>query len=336
MSFFSRRRLGLAIIIVVILGFGWYSYYRWFDPFPPNLQMILGVSFSAEQAAWLGLNPAKVFGRLLTDYGFKTVRLAAQWNTLEPELGQFNFDQLDLLMSLSARYQARVMLAVGQKTPRWPECHLPKWVKGLSEGERRAARLDYIRAVVERYRAHPALELWQVENEPFFRWFGDCPKMSQAEFAAELALVKKLDPRHPTLTSDSGELSGWRKTARATDYFGTTLYRVVWNRWIGYWNYDWLPPAFYRAKFLLNGRPLATSFVTELQAEPWLPSGAVSTTPLAAQWRSLDLARLQNNIRYARRVGVARSYLWGAEWWLWLAGQGERGIGEYIKSLPKQ
>ncbi|MBI2443872.1 MAG: beta-galactosidase [Candidatus Magasanikbacteria bacterium] len=331
----SPNRLLVVSTIVVIVLFGIYAYYQWFDRFPPRQDMVIGVSFSAEQARWLGLDPATVFQKLLDEYRFRRLRLSAQWASIEPRRGEYQWTDLDDLMNRAARAGAKVMLAVGQKTPRWPECHLPEWAKDLSHQERIAALYRSVEVIVKRYRNHPALEMWQVENEPFLG-FGICPPFLPKDFTGELALVKRLDPAHPILTSDSGELSPWRRTARATDYFGTTLYRVVWNRLIGYWNYDWLPPAFYRAKLRLTGRDRASTFITELQAEPWIPHGVTTATPLTEQARSMNLHRLRQNIVYARRLGVPRAYLWGAEWWEWLAKQGKPAMAEDVKAMPKE
>ena len=49
----------------------------------------------------------------------------------------------------------------------------------------------------------------------------------------------------PVLITDSGELGWWRPASNWV-IFGTTLYRVVWNKYVAYWNYKYLiPPALY-------------------------------------------------------------------------------------------
>lgn len=323
-----------GMLIALALA-GGYAYYLFFDPFPPNDNMVLGVSFSPEYAQFLGLDYKDSFQKILNELQFKYIRLSAQWNTVEPARGQFNFEALDWLMREAAKHPTKVIIAIGQKTPRWPECHLPEWAKSLSDAERLAAVYAYDTAVVARYKNNPALEMWQVENEPFLG-FGVCPMFTQKNLADEMALVKKLDPHHPTLVSDSGELSAWRRTARAADYFGTTLYRVVWNRFTGYWSYDWLPAAFYRAKLKLNGRSAATTFVTELQAEPWIPNGTVMATSLEEQFKSMPMERFKKNVDFAKRLGVSRSYFWGVEWWQWLAQKGHSEMWEYARGLKKQ
>lgn len=324
----------LIIVSPIVLIGLFLFYFSYFDPYPKNTALTLAVSYNTDYARFLGLNYKQAYAAIIKDLGFKIVRLNAQWNNVMPQENEFDFIELDWLMNESARRGVKITLAIGLKTPRWPECHIPNWAVNFDAKQRINALYSYVTAVVSRYKNYPALEIWQVENEPFLG-FGVCPPFSQREFKQEMALVKKLDPNHPTLVSDSGELSLWRKTGRAADLFGTTLYRVVWNKITGYWNYDWLPAKFYRLKLKFAGRLPQTAFVTELQAEPWIPNGTVMNTALGEQYKSMNIQRLQTNISYAQNLGMSRAYLWGAEWWLWLKSKGENQIYDYIKGLNK-
>lgn len=320
---------------LVVFGVGLLVYFSLFFVNWKEQPVVFGVSFDPAQARHLGLDATTTFSTLLDDWGFKYVRLSASWKSVEPEPSRFDFSELDAMMAEAAARGVKVILVVGQKTPRWPECHHPVWSTSLPPAERRAALGKYLTATVEHFRAHPALEIWQVENEPFI-YFGVCPPFSGADLVAELALVKTLDPAHPTLVTDSGEVATWRRTARAADLFGTTVYRMVWNSVIGYWSYDWLPPAVYRFRLWLLGRLPQSAFISELQAEPWVPRGNLPAIPLAEQFVSMSLGQLQRNVAYARRIGLPRAYLWGAEWWRWLAANGHPEFADYIKQLPKR
>ncbi len=263
------------------------------------------------------------------------MRLSASWNLIEKNPGKWDFTELDWQMAEAAKRGAKITLAIGQKTPRWPECHTPDWAQKLSDQEFNSALADYVSKIVERYRNNKALEIWQVENEPFLPFGNYCRPFSKSQLTEEISLVKKMDPVHPTLTTDSGELSFWQDTARAADLFGTTMYRVVWNKTLGYVNYEWAPPLFYRSKLAAAGRSANTAYVMELQAEPWIPDNDLFNVALAEQYKSMSLAQLDKNVNFARRVGLPRAYLWGAEWWYWLKNKGENEIPTYIKHLPK-
>ena len=296
--------------------------------------MQYGVSFDPEYAGSLKLDPMEAFRSVVYDWKFKSVRLPVHWDKVEKTEGTFDFSEIDAYLNEAEKNGVKVILAIGNKTPRWPECHSPEWAKKLSRDDYMVSLRRYMKMAVERFGRHPALEMWQVENEPFLR-FGKCIILTHSELKEEIEMVKGIDRDHPVLVADSGELSTWYFTSRAADYFGTTLYRVVWNRFLGYWNYDWVPAVIYRWKMKMVGRPLDKAFVVELQAEPWSPARPLDELPILEQERSMNIYRLKKNIDFAQRVGVSRTYLWGAEWWVWLRKNGYNNIPDYISTLNR-
>ena len=174
-----------------------------------------------------------------------------------------------------------------------------------------------IELTVKRYKDNKTVTTWQVENEPFLP-FGICPKFDPYFLTSEVALVRQLDPSRPVIVTDSGELSLWYKAAREGDEFGTTLYRHIYQRRLGYVTYP-IGPNFFRVKEWWT-RLLSQQehfMVIELQAEPWA-NGWVGTVPLQEQFITMDEKKLVENVDYARRVGFKEIYLWGVEWWYWL------------------
>lgn len=327
-----RGKIIFFPLIAVILVLTVLSYFLNFK----NKSMILGVSFSPEHAVYLKSDPRKVYTTILDEWNFRYIRLSAQWDSMEKVKGQLDFSQLDWYMSEAEKKNVKVILVVGQKVPRWPECHVPSWADNLPKNEYDAVYFGYLTAIVERYKNNSALEIWQVENEPFLAYGIKCPAFDKKLTKIGLEEVKRLDPHHPTMVTDSGELSTWIRTARLADIFGTTMYRVVWNKYLGYWNYDWLPVSFYRLKLLLNGREANTTFISELQAEPWIPDHDLFDSEIEEQYKSMDLNRLKKNIAFAQAFGSPRAYLWGAEWWYWLEQNGHNEIPDYIKNLNKE
>lgn len=328
------KKFKLIIFIVLALVLIWIGADRIMGKSASKQPVIYGVSFQPDYADYLTGNYQETFNVILDDWGFRYIRLSARWSEVEPEQDKFDFTRLDWMMAEAQKRDAKILLAVGQKTPRWPECHAPEWTKKFTDEEYFTSLEKYIKTVVERYKNNSALEMWQVENEPFLPFGESCRKLSTDKFDEEISWVRG-DGNHKILTADSGELSTWRRTARAGDYFGTTLYQMVWNQYIGYWSYDWLPATFYRMKLWLNCRTPKDAFVVELQAEPWLPDNAIENVPISEQYKSMSLARLQSNLTYARRLGFGRDYLWGAEWWYWLQKKGLNEIPDFIKNLKK-
>ena len=300
----------------------------------PKQNVVFGITFSAEYAEYLGFDYKELYKKIIKESGFNYIRLMSQWDEIEKVEGTYDFSKLDWLMKESDNDKDKVVLVVGRKTPRWPECHLPAWVKAKEYKDYKDDLAKYMSAVVTRYKDNIALEIWQVENEPFLA-FGDCKVLPVEDLTAEIELVRKIDGKHKILITDSGELSTWRKTVKAGDLFGTTMYRVVWDKMLGYFSYNWLPSVFYQAKLKMWGQDIDKSFIIELQAEPWIPGHSVEGTPIAEQNKSMDIDRLKDNVEYAQKVGMPRAYLWGVEWWYWMEKKGDSSYLEFIKTLKK-
>ncbi|MBP7992239.1 MAG: beta-galactosidase [Candidatus Magasanikbacteria bacterium] len=278
-----------------------------------------GISFSKNYANDLELDWKKTYIDILTELKPAYIRLGAEWNGIETEQGKFNFSDLDFMMNEAEKHNAKVLLAIGQKVPRWPECHYPLWYRDLNPKEQREATLNYIEKTVANYKNHPALEIWQVENEPYISFdFGECKIFNRDLVKYEIALVQQLDPNHRTVITDSGEMSLWHETVQAGDLFGTTLYRAVAGPMGWKFYYNWLPPGLYKVRAFWQGRTPQTFFISELQAEPWYSGTGPKDTPIKEQELTMSPKRLQANMDVAERTGASRAYLWGVEWWYFM------------------
>lgn len=278
-----------------------------------------GISFNQNHAESLGLDWRATYLAMLDELTPKYIRIAAMWSEVEKEQGVYTYGDVDWMMGQAAKRRAKVILVVGQKAPRWPECHVPAWIDHYEHTAAARHLFDYLTKTVERYRDHEALEFWQVENEPFITFrFGECDAYREELVSDEIARVQSLDSHHRIIITDSGELSTWRKANQAGDYFGTTLYRIVQTPKGRTWTYDWLPAAYYRFKALLWGRDLNTFFVSELQAEPWFTNGSPIDTPTEEQEKTMNPIRLEKHLDYVTHIGTSRAYLWGVEWWYWM------------------
>ncbi|MDP1709665.1 MAG: beta-galactosidase, partial [Candidatus Komeilibacteria bacterium] len=225
-------------ISILVLGFVFLAtmVFVWrYDFSRADRPMVFGVTFSAPQAEYLGLDWRAVYLDMLDNLKVKNLRLLAYWNQIEETPNQFNFIDLDWQVAEAVKNNAKIIMTIGRRLPHWPECHSPEWTKDLSEKENQAEITAMIQAVVEHYKNQPGIVMWQVDNEPLVSWFGSCPEPDRDFVKKEIALVKSLDSR-PVLITDSGELSSWVWAAHLGDYFGTTMYRVVWNKYIGYWS----------------------------------------------------------------------------------------------------
>lgn len=312
----KKFKIILLIIVLLIIAISALLFYAAKISYNPNKKIIYGVTFTKSFAKYLDVDWRANYLALLEDLKVKYVRLPVFWDEIEPEKDMYNFADIDWQVSEAEKRDVRVILVLGRRQPRWPECHDPIWVQDQPYETVRAKIMQNIERVVNRYKANKAVEIWQVENEPFLDFFGECPKMSKKELVEEIDLVKSLDKRKVLIT-DSGELSAWYPGIKIGDVFGTTLYRTTYNKYIGYWRYIFVPASYYRVKAYLWGKPLDAMYIAELQAEPWFPNGPKETA-LAEQYKTMDAAQLVKNADYANQTNFYRAYFWGVEWWYWL------------------
>lgn len=317
--------LGKSIATVaIILGLAWLSlveYARGLPLPPPERPITWGVTFSQKFSRELGLDWQDNFQAVLKDLGARRLRLVAYWDEIERQAGSYDFSDLDFELERARETDAKAILVIGLKVPRWPECHIPEWARPLSVEAREEALRTYLQRVVERYRSHPVVTVWQVENEPFLP-FGQCPTRGSDFVRKEVRLVRSLDPERPILVTDGGEFGLWHKAARSGDVFGTTMYRKVYPRFIGplfgVIEYP-IAPGYFRLKERvvrwLNRDPEKRFIVSELQAEPWGPGVLLYELDPEEQVRLFSPEYFRDTIEYAKAAGFDEYYLWGAEWW---------------------
>jgi hypothetical protein len=96
---------------------------------PPRPDVRLGLTFSARYAADLGLDWRETYRALLDEIGVRRLRLPVYWDLIEREKGRTDFEDLDWQIAEAKKRGATLILAIGQRVPRWPECHIPAWAK---------------------------------------------------------------------------------------------------------------------------------------------------------------------------------------------------------------
>ncbi len=316
----------LIIIPVVIYFFVGFS--------EKNEDIKWGVNFSSKQTEFLGIDDRQTYLALVEDLGFKDIKISVHWDLIEKEKGVYDFSLLDWQIGKAKENNANVVLAIGMRTPRWPECHIPQWAEGLSQEEQQERILKMIKTIVERYKDEETVIAWQVENEIFLD-FGKCPWKDVDFFKKEIKLVKALDRRRPVITTDSGELSLWIASSRLDgDILGTTTYRMIWeehiNRYIPYF----LPPIYYERRANLVRQIFGKEVIgSELQAEPWCVNSIVNSS-LEEQKKTMNLEQFKKNVEFAKKTGIKQFYFWGGEWWYYmLKNYGDDKIWNEVKAM---
>jgi len=289
-----------------------------------NENMEFGTCFSPRAVEGMDYDWKEGFTAMLEELKPQKVRIASYWTEVEKTKGEYDFSETDWQIDEAEKYDTDIILAMGIKVPRWPECFIPEFYEE-DKVEREKALLLYETELVERYKDRENIIIWQVENEPFLP-FGHCTEGAiDGELVdKEIAHVRALDDSREIMTTDSGELSLWYQAAKRADIFGTTLYRIIYKEPYGYFKYP-IGPAFFRVKgwFIGTFANQHDIVVSELQAEPWGP-GWVMDLSIEEQYKSMNPKKLDEIAQYTRKTNFDAAYLWGVEWWYWLKTQQDK------------
>ncbi len=316
MNIFKQLRLyKKTVIILIFVFFVFFLLSR--GVVYDRSELLYGLTFSHKQAISLGLDWREVYLAVLDDLGVKKLRLSAYWDSIEGGRDNFDWEYLDWQIEEAEKRGVEIILAVGGRLPRWPECHFPEWASLLPEKERQAELMAYIKETVERYKGRSNIVYWQVENEPYLPHFGECPPLDKDFLVREAELIRSLDSR-PVMLTDSGELSLWVPAAEKADIFGTTMYLDTYSEKLDSYIHYPIQPGFFRFK-----KNIARLFanpekwvVIELQAEPWGPI-PFQLLDKEERERTMSIEKFQNIIEFSSKTGFKEFYLWGAEWWYW-------------------
>lgn len=280
-----------------------------------------GVTFSNKYAEEIGLDWKETYIAMLDDLGVRHLRLVAYWDDIEREKNIYDYEDIQWQLQEAQKRNAEVILTVGRKVPRWPECFEPTWWKSLNDTDKEKELLEYIEVTVDTLKENAAITKWQVENEPFFA-FGHCyPSIKYETVKKEVEIVRNLDPyQRPILIQDSGEGGLWFTSYLLGDYLGISMYRKIWYDFWGilfgrsiYFQYP-LAHWTYKLKADLVRVPYQKIIVTELQGEPW---GPVINSELSEEDINETMSKhhFLDTIAYAQKAGFENLYLWGVEWW---------------------
>lgn len=280
---------------------------------PPKRVVENGYTFSIHAANALGEDWHQVYTDALRDLHPDIIRIPLYWDLIEPNQGSFDWNDTDQMIAEAKAANTKLVLAIGHKLPRWPECHLPGWMSDKPEEEVRPDLDRMLTAVVNRYKDEPAVSYWQVENEALFP-FGKCPSWSddRSLLSHEIELVRSLDPDTPITTTDSGELSLWLRTSTLPiDAISVSLYRTVYKAGFHRWRIN---PYAYRLRAWFVRPFVKHLIVSELQTEPWGPNPVQELSDQDIE-KSFAPDEFADRFDYASRTGADAVIAWGVEWW---------------------
>lgn len=267
--------------------------------------------------------------------GMNTVRYGPYWNDVERDgPGSGDLQAVDELLDAAERHGIRVILTVGEKVPSWPEHHIPAWLRDgepegrvpggldLSRNERfRRETMRWVERVVRHVGDHPAVAMWQVENEPYDQSGPELSYLSKEMVREEVELVRRLDGgRLPVLVtswSQSDRGPGLEEAFRVADAVGIDVYQQFpYDRW----NLDrfgrttGLPS---RALELAKqtGKP---AIIAELQAEDWSEAKTTATM-------------VRDNTDHLERLGFRDILWWRMNGWMEQEAAGDRTVVDEVR-----
>jgi hypothetical protein len=296
---------------------------------------MIGATFSQVQAERFGVDWQQNYLALLDDLHFKNLRLIAYWNRVELKKDQYDFSELDWMMDEATKRNVKITLVIGQKVPRWPECYYPDWLDKNNANETSYRADRYISQVVKRYKNHPALQGWQLENEFLLRSYGRCPSnnLTRDQLKKELSTIKGADLSHPIMLSQSDEF-GWPILGPFADKFGFSLYKRVWMESLkGYFKYPQPGLLNWFKASIINFYSNQEIVAHELQAESWAKTGNEFISPEEMS-KTMNPTYFDENIRYVRDSRIKEYYLWGSEWWYYMkTKKNSPAMWEKVKEL---
>lgn len=342
-----RRRILAAFLVILIL----YVASAFLFPFPSkyvpvDTKVQFGTSYSFEQARWYGLDANASFIELAKSGKFSWIRVPYFWD-------QNNLDDLVFAAKTAGKYNVKLIVALGAKTPYFPEYHIPKDLAskikfGQTIGINSPVALPLLEAdvnVVKALSAYDSIGWWQLENEPFLANVNNW-KISPNLLVWEIGAVRKVDPKQRPIilnsagasifSRDSSQLLSFLKPGDvygvnayfktqgtylfSFNFFGKDIY-VPWPKFLVWPVQSWylISPDFNKMRKQVEVKGIKF-WVLEVQAEPYirdLPSAAANNF-------SFKPGDISGAASYIRSSNVESIGLWGAPFWLYREKIGDK------------
>jgi len=334
-KFNKKILLAAVFILLAFIVFESFLLMLRYERLNRNKDTIIGVSFSPAQAERYGSDWKKNYIAVLDDLEFKHLRIPAYWDRIEPRQGEYDFSETDWMIDEASKRNAKVTLVVGQKNIRYPECFYPSWldINNTAEVSDKATRM--VEEVVRHYKNNPTVENWQLENEFLLKSFGNCPSrlLTHQQLQKELKALTSIDRSRNIVLTQSDQF-GFPAVGPFGNTFGFSMYRLTWDKRIGYFRYPQSGEYFWWKAAIISPLFRQRIKIHELQAEAWGPVGN-EHLDYEESLKTMNPKQLLDNINYAKQTRIKNFDLWGAEWWWHLKQNGHDSMWEAVKNLDK-
>ncbi len=363
------KRIIITLFVILFL----YISYAFLSPFPSRnlaegFKPDYGFSYSFERAGWFGLDSRKAYIDLLDSAHFKWVRLPFFWDSMvRRDSGNWvftnDFEDLRFAVEQAKKRDIKVIVALGAKTPYYPEFHLPseearklKFGQVIDSANPIVPDLVNVdKMVVSELSSYDNIAYWQVENEPFLANVNNW-KIDKSVLLMEMSAVRKADPYgRPIILNHVGPaaldgrwkglvaLLGGNDVIGVNAYFktqGTYLFsfdlfgrtfKAPWPRSFSWPVQSWLflSPNFFNLAHdeNLNKHDL---WVLEMQAEPYIR--VLADADKEEAFSASDIGRANKYLVDSRVKSVG---LWGAEFWEYRKSKGDLSWLDSVKAVVR-
>ncbi|MBI3282803.1 cellulase family glycosylhydrolase [Candidatus Curtissbacteria bacterium] len=357
----------VRFLFILLLLFAAYVAHAFSNPFPTSksgsqIKPSYGFTYIFDDAVWYGLDTRASLIKLLDEFDFQWVRLPFFWDQMTDENGNLKLDDLIFAISEAQKRDVKVVIALGAKTPSYPEFHWPEKIASrVKFGETIGANhpiatdiLEIDRKVVEQLAQFDNISHWQIENEPFLANINNI-KIDKSLIAAEVRAVRTADSkRRPIILSHVGPATidgRWRllldllqpgDVLAVNAYFKTqgvyllsfslsgNRIDIRWPRWFTFPSQSWLflSPNYKSIKEEVESKNI-DFWVLEMQAEPYIRSledAKRSEFPFTAE----DLAKADLLLRTR---GVETIGFWGVHFWQYRESIGDKSWIRAVKEI---
>lgn len=366
----ARFVIGLVLVLVA------YVASAFVNPIPKrdidlNFKPKYGVSYSFEQAAWYGFNPRQSYINLLDQFNFAWVRLPFFWNltllrskgATEGQVIDLNLDDLEFAIDQAQKRNIGVIIALGAKTPYFPEYHWPEEIAAQVEFGQKitiehpmATRiLNIDKKVVQAVAIYPNIIYWQVENEPLVgnvnKW-----KIDPSLVAAEIKIINENDPfKRPIILNHAASgfydqswksllsilrpgdvfaMNAFFKT-KGTDLITASIFgrnvHILWPDHLVWPVHSWrgLSPNFENIKKQVEAKGIKF-WILEMQAEPYIKKIEEADDPFL----TFEPGDILEANRFLLSYKIESIGLWGAHFWQFRDQNGDSrwidAVGELV------
>ena len=357
----------LRFILVLLLVFVAYVAYAFANPFPisksgSGIKPSYGFTYIFDDAGWYGLDPRESYIKLLDEFYFQWVRLPFFWDQMIDKNGNLKLDDLIFAISEAQKRDVQVIIALGVKTPSYPEFHWPGEIASkVKFGETIGAShpiapdvLEMDRKVVEQLAQFDNISHWQIENEPFLANINNI-KIDKSLIEAEIETVRSSDPkRRSIILNHVGPATVDRRWHSLLDFlkpedvlavnaffktqgvnllsfslFGKQI-DIAWPRGFTFPAQSWLflSPDYKLLREEVESRDIGF-WVLEMQAEPYIRE----LNDADAGRFSFQAEDIKKADEFLRASGIDNIGLWGASFWLYRESIGDSSWMNEVKQL---